>query len=436
MVSRRTNHTMNALAVQDEAFHSWYRFVLSYPAHLVRDYLDRFNADSSSVVLDPFCGTGTTLVECKKLGISSIGIEANPMAYFASQVKTDWDLEADSLIEYANAVADSARSKLLEQEIDDDWLQPPSRIEALIKQKSLKAFPDKTNKLLLDNSISPLPLHKALVLLEQIEHYPDQRFYSQARLALASAAVGSFSNLRFGPEVGVGTIKHDSPVIEPWLRTMGNMARDIANLEEEHSVSSIVHCADARRVGQLLEPAAIDIVITSPPYPNEKDYTRITRLETVLLGFADDRASLQALKRKLLRSNTRNVYKGDNDDLWVKQYPSIQRIADEIEDRRIAMGKTSGFEKLYGKVTRLYFGGIARHLAELRPALRPGAQLAYVVGDQASYLRVTVRTGQLIGEIAETLGYEVTDIDLFRTRFSTATKEQLREEVLLLKWHG
>ena len=72
----------------------------------------------------------------------------------------------------------------------------------------------------------------------------------------------------------------------------------------------------------------------------------------------------------------------------------------------------------------------------VRSALRPGAQLAYVVGDQASYLQVMIRTGKLLQGIAESLGYEVTGLNLFRTRLATATKQQLREEVLLLKWNG
>ena len=70
--------------------------------------------------------------------------------------------------------------------------------------------------------------------------------------------------------------------------------------------------------------------------------------------------------------------------------------------------------------------------AELRKVLRPGAHLAYVVGDQASYLRVMIRTGQLLADIAQNLGYEVVDIDLFRTRLSTAARDQLREEVVIL----
>jgi len=68
--------------------------------------------------------------------------------------------------------------------------------------------------------------------------------------------------------------------------------------------------------------------------------------------------------------------------------------------------------------------------------LRPGAKLAYVVGDQASYFRILIRTGQILATIADRLGYVVRDIDLFRTRFSTTTKEELREEVVILDWPG
>ncbi|MCZ7668094.1 MAG: hypothetical protein M5U34_13320 [Chloroflexi bacterium] len=79
---------------------------------------------------------------------------------------------------------------------------------------------------------------------------------------------------------------------------------------------------------------------------------------------------------------------------------------------------------------------MARHLAELTHVLKPGAKLAYVVGDQASYLRVLIQTGELLGEIACDLGYEVERVDLFRTRFATATQTELREEVLVLRWPG
>ena len=70
------------------------------------------------------------------------------------------------------------------------------------------------------------------------------------------------------------------------------------------------------------------------------------------------------------------------------------------------------------------------------PVLRPGARLAYVVGDQASYLRIMIRTGQILADLAQSLGYRVMGVDLFRTRHSTVTGDQLREEVVLLEWPG
>ena len=46
----------NKLRVEDRAAHDWYRFVLSFPAHLVRDYIPRFEVEPAGLVLDPFCG--------------------------------------------------------------------------------------------------------------------------------------------------------------------------------------------------------------------------------------------------------------------------------------------------------------------------------------------------------------------------------------------
>ena len=57
----------------DRPAHDWYRFILSYPPHLVRQYVERFSLDSGATVLDPFCGTGTTPVECQKLGLRGTG---------------------------------------------------------------------------------------------------------------------------------------------------------------------------------------------------------------------------------------------------------------------------------------------------------------------------------------------------------------------------
>ena len=425
----------NRLKPEDRAVHDWYRFVLSFPSHLVRDYLAAFGVDSTQRVLDPFCGTGTTLVECKKLGIPSVGIERNPMAGFASHTKLDWSVDPDTLVSHAKRVADGVVDQLKDQGIDDfgggplfDSHDPP--------RTDLRTLSPDRLSLLLRDSISPLPLHKTLLLLDALERHRDDAVYAHERLALAAALVSEVGNLHFGPEVGVGRVQEDAPVVGPWLDRVRAMGDDLATLRRPAETEATVHVADARRLEEFLEPSSVDAVITSPPYPNEKDYTRTTRLESVLLGFVRDKQSLRGLKQGLVRSNTRSVYKADADDVLVAGHEGIQRIARLIEERRIELGKTSGFERQYARVTRLYFGGMVRHLASLRSRLRPGARLAYVVGDQASYLRVMIRTGQILGELAQSLGYELTAIDLFRTRIATASRQHLREEVVQLRWPG
>lgn len=430
------NGDTNKLLAEDRPAHDWYRFVLSFPPHLIREYLSRFGVTSQQLVLDPFCGTGTTLVECKKMGIRSVGVEANPLAHFASRVKLDWSVSPGALTECAQRIARQTSKELQKKGIVDEELPLLRQNGRMRNGTSLESLPREAEALLLSNSISPLPLHKSLCLLRNIRKQAPDDLASHLLLAAVKVVVFQASNLHFGPEVGVRAPKKDAPVIGPWLSAVHDMGHHLADLSQQHHICAKVYCGDARQVQQVFPERFVDCVITSPPYPNEKDYTRTTRLESVLLGLVEDRLGLRRLKRQLLRSNTRGVYKNDDDDRCVQGHAEIERIASAIEARRIKLGKTSGFERMYSRVTRLYFGGMKKHLSDLRAVLGKGAKLAYVVGDQASYLRVMIRTGELLADIAQSLGYRVLAIDLFRTRLSTATRMQLREEVVVLEWPG
>jgi hypothetical protein len=278
-----------------------------------------------------------------------------------------------------------------------------------------------------------------LALQEVMEETADSEHMSHFRVALARELVNSISNLRFGPEVGVSQRKRkkgDRPVVKPWLEAVKQISNDLREVRENRNVPAEVKLADSRSLKERLPSNSIDAVITSPPYPNEKDYSRTVRLESVMLEFMTDRNDLQIQKKGLIRSNTRGVYVGDDDDKWIEDFPRVKELAEKVEKRRKELGKTSGFEKYYHRVVSLYFGGMTKHLKDLRQVLRPGASLAYVVGDQASYFRIPIRTGEILSDIADRLGYKVEDIELFRTRQATATNNELREEVIRLKWEG
>lgn len=412
----RVNPDGNRLLEEDYPAHNWYRFILSYPPTLVRQYLERFGVGAGDRVCDPFLGTGTTLVECKRLGIPSVGVEGNAITHFASRVKVDWSMCPETLLSHAKAIAAATE-------------------QAIATASKLRTLPPDVASLLIRGSISPLPLHKVLLLLEQIDKRPETHATQYERLALAKALVSGISNLRFGPEVGVGKIKDDAPVIQLWLQGVRTIAQDLKRLRWNQTPAEVI-LGDARRLLNVLEPRSIDALVCSPSYPCEKSYSRVTRLESVILGFVQTKDDRQAVNRALLRSHSRSVYCGDDDDRWIDGFQSILSLADTIEAKRVALGKTSGFERQYANVTRQYFGGMARHLAELRPALKPGANLAYVVGDQCSFLNVHIHTGQLLAEIAASFGYTVVSLDLFRTRAAATTKMELREEVLVLRWDG
>ncbi|MEM8611246.1 MAG: DNA methyltransferase [Cyanobacteria bacterium P01_H01_bin.105] len=417
-----SDKNINRLNGGDKSFHDWYRFVLSFPPHLVSHYLSQFGAHKQQVVLDPFSGTGTTLVECKKLGFSCIGIEANPMAHFASQTKLNWSVSPRLLLEHAGQVTEQ-----FTRELDHS-----------ANNRQQKSLIDDAQKLMFKNAISSRPLHKVLTLLNCIEDLRHHHCYDHERLAFAKAAVRA-SNIRFAPEVGISkTLKEDAPVLQLWQTVIETMADDIATFshEDREPLHTLVYLGDARTPSRYLPKHSVDIVITSPPYPNEKDYTRATRLESVLLGFFKNKQDLQTVKKTLVRSNSRGIYTKDDDDRLSERYPEVLKIAQEIERRRMEWRKTSGFSRLYSRAVKLYFGGMARHLKDLQQVLRPNAQLAYVVGDQASYLQVHIRTGEILAHIAQDMGYKLLDIDLFRTRRASKTDVDLCEEVVLLQWPG
>lgn len=423
----------NKLAEEDRPVHAWYRFVLSFPPHLVRKYLADFSISTGSTVLDPFCGTGTTLVECKKHGIVGIGLEANPMAAFASDVKTNWAVQPGALLNAASRIEERAEREFGRQGIGAH----PQEFAVAMDRRNLigqLALDDEAEKIILANSISPIPLHRVLTIKQLIaEERP--RVQPYLRLALAWTIVNTAGNVRFGPEVGITPAKSDADVLGSWVEQVQRMAEDLRAVKELRETRSDIYQVDSRSNTEVLHKS-IDAVITSPPYPNEKDYTRTTRLESVILDLIRTRKDLRSLKQHLLRSNTRNVFVSDDDDAHVVDNKEVNRIAKAIEKKRIELGKDSGFERLYHRVTKLYFGGMKKHLIAIQPLLKPGARLAYVVGDQASYLQVMIKTGCLLAEIAEQEGYRVENIELFRTRMATATRQQLREEVVVLSWPG
>lgn len=435
-MSRRRQGNSAIQQLKDATVHGWYRFVLSYPDHLVSQLIDKFDVRRNHTVLDPFVGTGTTLVECKKSGINSVGIDANPVTAFASKVKTAWDIDLTEFDRRRRELLESIRASIRSigtqypHQLSFDDLLPPGTV-----LHDQNVDDDESLKLLLPkNWISEIPLRKTLIARRAIDTFPNDAITDIFRLALAAVVVTDISNLGFGPEVYAAKRREDADVYGAYTEKLRRIRQDLATVQQiPNPGMTTVYCDDARRLAALVS-GPIDYVITSPPYPNEKDYTRITRLELILLGFVGEKSDIRRVKKEMLRSHTRNIYVADNDSVHVADVPEIQEIAQEIERRRIERGATSGFERLYHRVVTEYFGGMYRVLEQLQQVMPPGGKLALVVGDQMSYFRVPIHTARLLSLLAcRKLHYAEDETIVWRTRRATATKMDIEEHILILK---
>ena len=74
----------------DYGTHGFHRYVGRFPPHLIRALINAFGATSNDTLLDPFCGSGTTLVEARMLGVKAKGIEISPLSAMMSRVKSQF----------------------------------------------------------------------------------------------------------------------------------------------------------------------------------------------------------------------------------------------------------------------------------------------------------------------------------------------------------
>jgi hypothetical protein len=399
--------------------HNWYRLRLGYPDQLVAAIIDDFQLGPNQSTLDPFCGAGTTLVECMKRGIPSVGIDANPSSCLAARVKTNWRIRSSELV-------------ALMADVEDRHESLARRVTYLMSDPTCQYLT--AGGFVRRGWISMEALLDGVAVKKAIEELPTNRAYKDCLLlALIAEIVEGASNVKFGPELYCGKPRENADVLQGFCDRVQAMADDLDKVgRSEAAARAMVLHGDSRRCSSLLEPGQLfDSIICSPPYPTEHDYTRNSRLELAFLEFVSDRSSLRQVKQQMVRSHTKGIYASDRDRLFVHTNAMIQRLSRRLE--AAVAGKEYGFARLYPRVLKEYFGGMKRHLLSVKRFLKPRAMCAYVVGDQASYLRTHIPTARILADVAAEAGFQVVGIRRWRTRRATATAKRLAENILLLR---
>ena len=369
--------------------HGWLRLTPAYSVHLVRERLAELGRDHMPV-LDPFSGTGTTLLACAEQGLPGDAVDLNPFLVWLARAKLA-RYPAPAREKARKLVARMVRSALGRSPAQP-WLPPLHRIDRWWEPETLAA------------------LGRAFAALGESDAPP--RIVDLARVSFCRALIDC-ANVSFG---------HQSMSFKQSDGTAGGKKR--VALALERALESVLPAAaeplgrgprrvvlgDSRRLDKALPRRRYGAVITSPPYPNRMSYIRELRPYMYWLGYLEDRKSAGELDWQAIggtwgaATSRLSTWKPTRPR---QELPELERIAAEIAEQ----------SPLLAAYVRKYFFDMAGHVERLVPRLARGGTLAYVVGNSKFY-DTLLPVEQLFATLFERARLVNVDIEVLRKRTS------------------
>ncbi|MBT9132560.1 MAG: hypothetical protein DDT33_01083 [Firmicutes bacterium] len=360
--------------------------------------INEFNLGEKILVLDPFCGTGTTLLACKEAGISALGVDLLPLSVFVTNTKL-LDFDSNSL--------QLAWTKFRERESDE------------VSDADIPDTP------LLKRVFAKEVLKEILALkakISSIDEPSARNFFLLCLLSIldkVSLAKKDGGFLRFSRS------KQILPFKKAFSSQAELMCSDLGNLSFGAKDGVWMACqGDARRLSFKSE--SFDAVITSPPYLNRHDYTRVYALE-LLVGFLTNEAELKKLRYYSIRSHVEAREKLDADGF--KSPEKLDGILSQLTCGSLP-------NPLVIPMIRGYFEDIYLTFKELYKVVKRGGKMSFVVGN-VRYSGVTIPVDTLLAEIAEDVGFSLEKIIVARYRGNSPQqmgkfgREPSRESIII-----
>lgn len=283
--------------------------------------------------------------------------------------------------------------------------------------------------------ISSKPLIKIYTIKEQITKVcGNSEMLDLFRFALSSILV-PVSNVSYGPGFGVKKrLKDDADVVEQFMEKLNMIEKDLQSVDQDQKdTTAEAILGDSRNLCKYIEENSVSLMITSPPYPGDHEYTKHSKIELIFNEMAGDISSFRTIKKRMIVSSTTNIYKENNSKVQVESLESIKKVTDQIQERLDADHATSGYEKLYTRLVWEYFGCMKQVLEECYKALKKGGKIALLVSDSHAFKMVHIQTAEILKEIGEMVGFENSEIVLWQLKNTTSHKYQLRENILILE---
>jgi len=392
--------------------HQWYDYLEDFPFSLLEESIDKYELKKGSMVLDPFCGSGTTLVSSNMFGLNAIGIDANPLMCLVSSVKTTWDIDISKL-------------KDAYQNITRQFIDLANDLENYkFKNHFLDVMPKREI-----NQWMSLRMQKEVSLMKDLINEIRNEKMKNLFLVMLGKSAFDASYVALCPGTTFYPHRQKEPFFDVFCKKVIKVYEDLKLIQRFDTYGkTIVYNNSATKASSFIEEESIDFIITSPPYPNDLEYTRQTRLELYLLDFVKSMDDVQCLKKTMIKGSTKLIYKEDNYSQYVKNFESIQRVVNEIANA--LSDKNWGFD--YPRMIREYFGGMYLCLNEFYKIMKKGSYNLQVVGDQ-TYKNIVIPVAKIFVEMAKQIGYSDAHIELYRMRRSTTHDIPLPEEIVVLK---
>jgi len=386
----------------DRPVHRWYRFHAGCSAVFPESVMDFLRVGKEATVLDPFVGSGTTLVCAKLRGINSVGFDVNPLYVFMSRVKTYWEFDLADLYTCMKTLMKDLSE--LQEFGNVDVTNIPEYIWRYFEWEILC---------------------KLSFIKEKVSKIKGKRKREFFLFALASILI-DVSRVHYVGETIVFD-KHSKSNVDVYKRYRNKLKEMLTDLKYVQNVegkgkAKVKRC-DARNLDSEVEDSSVNFIITHPPYANNYNYLLHDRLPLYFLGYLKKPSDEKQLRNKMIGCVTKDKASIDLEP----SLPEIKELASKI--------LSTGDMERCGTILE-YFHSMDNVLRIFHKKLRKQGYCAMLVGN--SYVRgVMIPLDILIAKMAKKIGFEITTVSKVRDRGNGAFQHiyngRLYESIVIFK---
>ncbi len=357
-----------------------------YPAKMFHripsEILGTLKLPLGSSVLDPFCGSGTVVLEGARHGYRTIGIDINPLAQLITRVKTT-PVDPQHLIEHLPDVlttASALRAIPQSDAVFDFWFKPEARDTLYNLRRAIAQV------------AHPLCRRFFLVCFTAIvrrSSLADPSIAPPVRLQHQRVAK---ANARYKKALEWSDTLDHLAVLEMFESSVRTNIRRMAELHAWPNLGKVVVPPRAQASRSGLGNSSVDLVVTSPPYCGAQKYVRSLRLEMLWLGIPPKVVG-DFDRRTLGTERTRDRPAPSTGDSELDA--TIRSIAERNSIRAVMLAEYVEYLVEFGR--------------EMYRVIRPGGQ-AFVTFGTSLIAGISVDLARVFARIASNAGFETVGI--------------------------